>query len=52
MVHCHTVHLPLGALLSPCTMCGTGTAKGKTGADANSAALKPVVRDQTPHTVH
>ena len=20
--HCHTVHLPLGALLSPCTMCG------------------------------
>ena len=24
MVHCHTVHLPIGALLSPCTMCGTG----------------------------
>ena len=24
MVHCHTVHLPLGALLSPCAMCGTG----------------------------
>ena len=24
MVHCHTVHLPLGALLTPCTMCGTG----------------------------
>ena len=24
MVHCHTVHLPLGALLSPCTVCGTG----------------------------
>ena len=24
MVHSHTVHLPLGALLSPCTMCGTG----------------------------
>ena len=24
MVHCHTVHLPLGALLIPCTMCGTG----------------------------
>ena len=22
MVHSHTVHLPLGALLSPCTMCG------------------------------
>ena len=21
MVHCHTVHLPLGALLSPCTTC-------------------------------
>ena len=26
MVHSHTVHLPLGALLSPCTMCGTGAA--------------------------
>ena len=25
MVHSHTVHLPLGALLSPCTVCGTGT---------------------------
>ena len=25
MVHSHTVHLPLGALLSPCTMCGTGS---------------------------
>ena len=24
MVHPHTVHLPLGALLTPCTMCGTG----------------------------
>ena len=24
MLHAHTVHLPLGALLSPCTMCGTG----------------------------
>ena len=24
MVHSHTVHLPLGALLSRCTMCGTG----------------------------
>ena len=24
MVHCHPVHLPLGALLSPCTMCRTG----------------------------
>ena len=24
MVHCHTVHLPLGALLSPCAMCGAG----------------------------
>ena len=24
MVHSHTVHLPLGALLSACTMCGTG----------------------------
>ena len=24
MVHCHTVHLALGALPSPCTMCGTG----------------------------
>ena len=24
MVHPHTVHLPLSALLSPCTVCGTG----------------------------
>ena len=24
MVHCHTVHLPPGALLSWCTVCGTG----------------------------
>ena len=24
MVHSHTVHLPLSALLSPCPMCGTG----------------------------
>ena len=24
MVHSHTVHLPLGALLIPCTMCATG----------------------------
>ena len=24
MVHSHAVHLPLSALLSPCTMCGTG----------------------------
>ena len=24
MVLCHTVHLPRGALLSPCTVCGTG----------------------------
>ena len=24
MVHCHAVHLPLGALLVPCTVCGTG----------------------------
>ena len=24
MVHCHTVHLALGALLMTCTMCGTG----------------------------
>ena len=23
-VHSHTVHLPLGALLMTCTMCGTG----------------------------
>ena len=23
-VHCHAVHLALGALLTPCTMCGTG----------------------------
>ena len=24
MAHSHTVHLPLGALLSPCAVCGTG----------------------------
>ena len=24
MVHCHTVHLARGALLSPCTVCGAG----------------------------
>ena len=24
-VHSHAVHLPLGALLSPCTMCATGS---------------------------
>ena len=24
MVHCHAAHLPLGALLSPCTGCDTG----------------------------
>ena len=24
MVHSHTVHLPLSAPLTPCTMCGTG----------------------------
>ena len=28
MVHSHSVHLPLGALLSPCTMCGTGAQPG------------------------
>ena len=25
LAHSHTVHLPLGALLSPCAVCGTGT---------------------------
>ena len=24
MLHAHTVHLPLGALLIPCTVCGAG----------------------------
>ena len=28
MAHCHTVHLPLGALLIPCTMRGTCTRPG------------------------
>ena len=28
MVLSHTVHLPLGALLSPCTMCGAGKDMG------------------------
>ena len=27
MARTHTVHLPLGALLSPCTVCGTGLAR-------------------------
>ena len=28
MVHCHTVHLPLGALLSRCALCGPGYIQG------------------------
>ena len=28
MVHSHTLHLPLGALLIWCTMCGTGRTEG------------------------
>ena len=32
MVHYpHAVHLPLGALLSPCTMCGTGSEARRVG---------------------
>ena len=35
MLHSHAVHLALGALLSPCTMCGTGAlmelASGRSG---------------------
>ena len=27
MVHSHTVHLPRGALLTPCAVCGTGAAR-------------------------
>ena len=39
MAHCNTVHLPLGALLSPCTMCGTGN-----GPDG--AGLRVALRQQ------
>ena len=43
MAHSHTVRLPLGALLSPCTMCGTGTCgtviTTETECEAAAAAL-------------
>ena len=35
MVHSHTVHLPLGALLSPCTMCGTGLQRVRQSLQSN-----------------
>ena len=35
MMHAHTAHLALGALLIPCTMCGTGPL----GAGAVNASL-------------
>ena len=31
MVHCHTMHLPLGALLTWRTMCGAGLYAGVAG---------------------
>ena len=34
MAHSHTVHLPLGALLSPCAVCGTGGAVCQCGGPA------------------
>ena len=40
MVHSHTVHLPFGALLIPCTMCGTGCLT------PSLAALAAQVRDR------
>ena len=54
MVHCHTVHLPLGALLIWWTMCGTGetnfpklnlTIPAKKG----SACVWPSVLDSDPY---
>ena len=46
MVHCLTVHLPLGALLIPCTMCGTGEAVmyGSRASAAAATALHENVR--------
>ena len=38
MVHCHTVHLPLGALLTWCTVCGTDKKKPAAGRKAKSKA--------------
>ena len=31
-MHSHTVHLPLGALLSPCAVCGTGEERAQRNA--------------------
>ena len=39
MVHCYTVHLPLGALLIACTMCGTGRAPLRAAAVALALRL-------------
>ena len=42
MVHSHTVHLALGALLSPCTMCGTGAYGCDSGSyKINDSAERP-----------
>ena len=47
MAHSHTVHLPLGALLIPCTMCGTGG--DKTAAEKEALAeLEDLGRGLTP----
>ena len=66
MLHSHTVHLPLGALLTmlltPCTMCGAGTDqfKNQTNPAAHYASTGPELWLQTggevdtpaTHTVH
>ena len=41
MVHCHTVHLPLGALLIACTMCGTGRAPSRAAIARTSHSARP-----------
>ena len=45
VVHCHTVHLPLGALLIPCTMCGAG---GYTYYHIWQVSLTCLVAKETP----
>ena len=44
MAHSHTVHLPLGALLSPCTMRGTGALADRLG--------RPVQGSARPQELH
>ena len=49
MVHSHTVHLPLGALLIGCTMCGTGM-KGASSRALTSASEWSKARGSQPPT--